>query len=215
MKIRVFLIAAIAAVLSVASATAQIREGTVELSGFAGYLVGGHFGDVPATPDYNYGYRLDIGDDVAYGGRLGYNFNNTFEAEFEYSRSPTNLQVDPFRSNLPTVDFAPLTLQYFMGYLTFNFGRGRSVGYFTIGGGAADFQAHFGDIGSVSKTYGTAAIGGGYKYFVNPHFGLRLDARFYSTAVGSRTFYCGYGYYCSGTTWVTSFVPNGGVIIAF
>ena len=215
MKIRVLLIAAAVALAGAASASAQVREGTWELNGFAGYLVGGHFGDVPGTPVYQYGYRLDVGDDVAYGGRLGYNFTNSFEAELEYSRTPTNLQVDPFRSNLPTVDFAPLTLQYFMGYITFNFGRGRSIGYFTIGGGAADFRAGFSDIGTVSKTYGTAAIGGGYKYFFNPHFALRLDARFYSSAVGSRSFYCGYGYYCHGTTWVSNFVPNGGFIVAF
>ena len=215
MKIRVLLIAAAVALAGASCASAQIREGTWELNGFAGYLVGGHFGDVPGTPAYQYGYRLDVGDDVNYGGRLGYNFSNSFEAELEYSRTPTHLQVDPFRSNLPTVDFAPLTLQYFMGYITFNFGRGRSIGYFTIGGGAADFRAGFSDIGTVSKTYGTAAIGGGYKYFFNPHFALRLDARFYSSAVGSRSFYCGYGYYCYGTTWVSNFVPNGGFIIAF
>ena len=215
MKTRVFLIAAAIAALGVASAKAQIREGTWELSGFGGYLVGGHFGDVPGFANYPNGYRLDVGDDAYYGGRLGYNINNAFEVEVEYARSPTDLQIDPFRSNLPTVDFAPLTIQYFMGYMTFNFGRGRSVGYFTIGGGAADFNANFSDIGSRSKTYGTFAIGGGYKYFFNPHFALRLDARFYDSAVGSRTFYCGYGYYCHGTSWVGNFVPNGGFIVAF
>ena len=48
-------------------------------------------------------YRLDIGDDVNYGGRLGYNFTNLFEVELEYARTPTHLEVDPFRSNLPNV----------------------------------------------------------------------------------------------------------------
>jgi len=215
MKTRVLVLAVVAALVGAASAHAQLREGTFEFNGFAGYLVGGHFGDVPGTPLYQYGYRLDIGDDVNYGGRIGYNFNNTFEAEFEYARTPSQLQIDPFRSNLPTVDFAPLTIQYFMAYMTFNFGRGRSVGFFTIGGGAADFQATYTDLGSRSKTYGTAAIGGGYKYFFNPHFALRFDAKLYSTAVGSRTFYCGYGYYCHGTDWVTNFVPSGGFIVAF
>jgi len=215
MKIRVSLIAAAIAVLGAASAGAQIREGTWELNGFAGYLVGGHFGDVPGFATYPDGYRLDIEDDVNYGGRLGYNFNNTFEVEFEYARTPSNLQIDPFRSNLPTINFAPLTIQYFMGYMTFNFGRGRNVGYFTVGGGAGEFSADYSDIGSRSKTYGTFAIGGGYKYFFNPHFALRLDARFYESPVGSRTFYCGNGFFCRGTVWVSNFVPNGGLIIAF
>jgi Outer membrane protein beta-barrel domain len=217
MKIRVLLIAFASAVVAAASATAQLRDGTFEVNGFAGYLVGGHLGDVPGfvSSPYANGYRLDVEDDVNYGGRLGYNINSLFEVEVEYARTPSNLQIDPFRSNLPTVNFAPLTIQYFMGYMTFNFGRGRNVGFFTVGGGAADFSANFSDIGSRSKTYGTFAIGGGYKYFFNPHFALRFDAKFYDSAVGSRTFYCGYGYYCTGTSWVGNFVPTGGLVIAF
>ena len=215
MKIRVSLIAAAIAVLGAASARAQIREGTWELNGFAGYLVGGNFGDVPGFVTYPNGYRLDIQDDVNDGGRLGYNINNLFEVEFEYARTPSHLEIDPFRSNLPTVNLAPLTIQYFMAFMTFNFGRGRNVGFFTVGGGAADFSAGFTDIGSRSKTYGTFAIGGGYKYFFNPHFALRFDAKFYDSAVSSRTFYCGYGYYCHGSSWVGNFVPTGGLIVAF
>ncbi len=213
MKTRVLVLALAAALAGVASARAQIREGTVELNGFAGYLVGGHFGDVPGTPLYQYGYRLDVGDDVNYGGRIGYNFTNVFEAELEYARTPTHLEIDPFRSDLPNVTFSDFTIQYYMAYMTFNFGRGRSVGFFTIGGGAANFSPA--TLSGASKTFGTAAIGGGYKYFFNPHFALRLDAKLYSTAVGSHDFYCGYGYYCHGTTWVTNFVPSGGFIVAF
>jgi hypothetical protein len=215
MKIRVLLVAAAVAILGAASAKAQIRDGTWELNGFAGYLVGGNFGDVPGFVTYPNGYRVDIQDNVNYGGRLGYNINSLFEVEFEYARTPSNLQIDPFHSNLPTVNFAPLTIQYFMGFMTFNFGRGRNVGFFTVGGGAGEFMAEFNDIGHFSKTYGTFAIGGGYKYFFNPHFALRFDAKFYDSAVSSHTFYCGNGFYCHGSTWVGNFVPTGGLIIAF
>src|SRR5215813_12339284 len=135
MKTRVLVLVFAAALARAATAHAQLREGTVEFNGFAGYLVGDHFNNAPGNDIYPFGYRLDIGDDVNYGGRVGYNITNTFEAEFEYARTPTHLQIDPFRSNLPTADFAPLTIQYFIGYMTFNFGRGRSVGFFTIGGG--------------------------------------------------------------------------------
>ncbi len=213
MKTRVLVLALAAALARAATAHAQLREGTFEINGFAGYLVGGHFGDVPGTPLYQNGYRLDVGDDVNYGGRLGWNFTNTFELELEYARTPTHLEIDPFNSNLPNITFSNFTIQYYMSYMTFNFGRGRSVGFFTIGGGAANFKPA--TLSGASKTYGTAAIGGGYKYFFNPHFALRLDAKLYSTAVGSRSFYCGYGYYCHGTNWVTNFVPSGGFVVAF
>ena len=129
MKIRVLLIAFASAVVAAASATAQLRDGTFEVNGFAGYLVGGHFGDVPGTPRST---STDIGSTSATTSTTAAASATTstalFELEFEYSRTPTHLQIDPFRSNLPTVNFAPLTVQYFMGYLTFNFGRGRSVG---------------------------------------------------------------------------------------
>ena len=213
MKTRVFLFVVAAALVGAASARAQLRDGTVELNGFAGYLVGGHFDDAPGTPAYPNGYRLEIGDDVNYGARLGYNFTSLWEMELEYARTPTHLEVDPFRSNLPNFTLSDFTVQYYMGYLTLNFGHGRGVPYFTIGGGVTEFKPA--TLSGSSKTYGTAAIGGGYKWFFNPHFALRGDARFYSTAVGSRTFYCGYGYYCTGTTWVSNFVANGGIIIAF
>jgi hypothetical protein len=215
MKNRVLLIVLAAALAGAASASAQLRSGTVELNGFAGYLFGGSFGDGDPYSGYPYRYHVDIGDDLNYGGRIGYNFNSVFEAEFEYARTDTNFVRHANHSDVPNQDFGDLGLQYFMGYLTFNFGHGRGVPYFTIGGGAADFKATFPDVTTSTKTYGTAAIGGGYKYFFNPHFALRVDGRLYSTALGDRTFYCGYGYTCTYTNWITNFVANGGVILAF
>jgi hypothetical protein len=216
MKTRVLLILFAAALAGAATASAQLRGGTVELNGFAGYLFGGDFGDAPPVDAYPHGYRLDIADDLNYGGRIGYNFNSTFEAEFEYARTDTNLQAQAFHhDNIPDTNIGDLGIQYFMGYMTFNFGHGRGVPYFTIGGGVADFDLAFTGTPSHSKTYGTAAIGGGYKYFFNPHFALRLDGRVYSTALGEHDFYCGYGYYCTNTNWVTNVVANGGIIIAF
>jgi hypothetical protein len=215
MKNRVILIAFAAALAGAASASAQLRGGTVELNGFAGYLFGGNIGDGPYTDAYPNGFRLGIADDLNYGGRIGYNFNSAFELEFEYARTATNFKASSDYHDISNPNFGDLTIQYFMGYLTFNFGHGRGVPYFTIGGGAADLKGSFAGQPGRSRTYGTAAIGGGYKYFFNPHFGVRLDGRLYSTSLGQRDFYCGYGYTCTYTNWVTNFVANGGVLIAF
>ena len=124
--------------------------------------------------------------------------------------------TNPDRENIPDTKFGDLTLQYFMGYLTFNFGHGRLVPYFTIGGGVADFDSTLpGFLATRSKSRGTAAIGGGVKYFFNPHFGIRGDTRFYSSYLGSETVICGYYYTCTQTNWVTNVVANGGIVIAF
>jgi hypothetical protein len=215
MKTRVLLILLAVSLAGAATASAQLRSGTVELNGFAGYLFGGSFGNARNDPNYDYSYHIDVGNDLNYGGRIGYNFNSLFEVEFEYARTDTNFVRQARHADVPNQDFGDLGIQYFMGYLTFNFGHGRGVPYFTIGGGAADFDASLlGGVGQ-SKTYGTAAIGGGYKYFFNPHFGLRADGRLYSTALGDRTFICSPGYACTYTNWITNFVVNGGVVIAF
>ncbi len=215
MKTRVFVLVLAAALAGAGSARAQLRGGTVEINPFAGYLFGGNFGRGAAGLTYPYDYRVGVADDLNYGGRIGYNFNSLFEAEFEYGRSDTNIDINPERGSLPTVKTGDLNLQYFMGYLTLNFGHGRTVGYFTFGGGAADLDPRVAGVQVRSTTRFTAAFGGGVKYFFDPHFGLRGDARLYSTYLGTDYFYCGPYYACSQTTWLSNFVLNGGLIIAF
>src|SRR5262249_259425 len=53
-------------------ASAQLRQGTVEINGFGGWLFGGeiaHSHDI-VTGDFDHGH-VDVGDDAAYGGRIG------------------------------------------------------------------------------------------------------------------------------------------------
>jgi hypothetical protein len=216
MKTRIPLIVLVAALAGAGSVSAQLRTGTVELNGFAGYLFGGGLGHGPADINVPYPYHVDISNDLNYGGRVGYNFNSVFEAEFEYARTGTSFVLDADRGDLPDVAFGELTIQYFMGYLTFNFGHGRLVPYFTMGGGVGDFNSNFPDVLQTrSRSRFTAAIGGGVKYFFNPHFGVRADGRAYSSYLGTETIYCGPYYYCTQTNWVTNFVANGGIVIAF
>ena len=85
MKSRVFLLMLLAVAAS-AVAQAQIREGTVEISPFAGYLFGGEFAR-GTTSLFN--VRVDVDDDVTYGARLGYNVTDNFEMEFQWSRTET------------------------------------------------------------------------------------------------------------------------------
>ncbi len=215
MKIRVTLLALAAAAACSGSAFAQLRQGTVELNGFAGYLFGGGYGHGPATDDYPYFHDVNIADDLNYGGRVGYNFNSVFELEFEYARTDTNFERHARHFDVPDQSFGDLTLQYFMGYLTFNFGHSRWVPYFTIGGGVGEFDPKFAGVSTHSRSLGTAAIGGGVKYFFNPHFAVRLDGRAYSSDLGSHSFVCAPNTICSYTNWVTNVVGNGGIIIAF
>jgi hypothetical protein len=223
MKTRVVLFAVAATLAGVASASAQLRSGTVEINPFAGYLFGGeitHRGVYyPVYPCNNPGCQgqdanVDVDDDVTYGGRIGYNFSSLFEAEFQYSQTNTQFVARPF--NGPDVNFGDLKIEYFLGYMTFNFGHGRVVPYFTIGAGAANLIPNIAGSFSTSEVRYTGSLGGGVKLFLTPHFGLRFDGRAYSTYLGNNSHvYCNPNGFCTNQTWLTNGDVNGGFIIAF
>src|SRR5262245_64199435 len=109
---------ALAVLLTAAAASAQYRGGTIELNPYAGYLVGGDYGN--RDLDFNLGH-LQVEDHVIYGGRIGYNFTNLWETELEYAQSDTHLEADLRDDRQPDVRVADLRFQYFLGYLTVNF----------------------------------------------------------------------------------------------
>ena len=211
MKTRIALLALVLAAAA-ASARGQIRAGTVVINPYAGYLFGGNFGDaqVDFTP-----YRVGVDDNPIYGGRLGFNITSLFELEFEYGYDKTKLHLDSETNFDPDINIGDLRLQYYMGFATFNFGHSRLVPYFTIGAGAANLKPEIQDFNTVSDTRFTAGIGGGIKYFFDPHFALRIDGRSYSTWLSDTTVLCGPYYYCTQSNWLTNFSANGGFIVAF
>lgn len=214
MKMRILVIALASIVAGAASATAQLRRDTVEINPFAGYLFGGQFAR-SFDDDFDRHSRLQVDDEAVYGGRLGFNITSLFEIEFEYAQSETELVFDGRDDFAPDDRIGDLRFQYFMGYATFNFGRGRAVPYFTIGSGAAHIRPRISGVPTDSDTRYTAGIGGGVKYFFNPHFALRFDGRAYSSYLGDSGVICGSSSACTQTNWVTNGVANGGIILAF
>ena len=196
-----------------ASANAQYRGGTWEFNGFAGYLFGGNFGD---SNVFGTGGHVDIDDHLFYGGRVGYNFTPLWEVEFEYAQNPTHVTVHPFHNNgnVPDVQVGNVKFEYFMANMTLNFGHGRWVPYFTLGSGAANIVPTIANSLSASTVRYTTSIGGGVKWFVDPHFAFRFDGRVYSTFLDNARVVCG-PTFCTSTNWVSNGGFNGGIIIAF
>lgn len=215
MRSRVSLLAFAVLLAVAASASAQYRGGTVEINPFAGYLFGGSFGRFDTFFDFDRG-RLEVDDHAIYGGRVGYNFTDLWEVELEYAQSDTHLSIDPFDDRLPDERVGDMKFEYFLGYLTLNFGHGRWVPYFTIGSGGANLVPNIANTLNNSEVRYTAAIGGGVKWFLSPHFAFRFDGRLYSTWIDNAHFLCG-PTFCAGTgsTWVSNFNANGGFIVAF
>jgi outer membrane beta-barrel protein len=222
MKFRVLAIALLAAAVS-GAATAQVREGTVEISPFAGYLFGGEFASGSTSL---FGFEVEADDDATFGVRLGYNLTDSFEMEFQASRTETEFVTEDDELFDPNEEsFGDLTIDYFMGYGTFNFGRRRAVPYITVGAGVARLDPDVPFRNARKDTRFTASLGIGVKAFVNPHFGFRFDGRGYATSLGDRNdddddFFCDDGDFfddCDSdrTEWLTNGEISAGLVFAF
>jgi Outer membrane protein beta-barrel domain len=203
---------------------AQIRSGTVEINPFGGYFFGGRF---PAGSNGLFTSKVDIDDHATYGGRIGWNITSLFEAEAQFSRTDTHF-VSPGGDVLfgsAGTRLGDLTIDYTLGYVTFNFGHRRVVPYVTFGMGAARLDP---DVCRVRPSpcsnpgtdwrY-TASAGGGIKTFVTPHFGFRLDGRYYGTLLRSddcdSTRLCDRDHDHNRNDWLSNGDINGGLIFAF
>lgn len=221
MKFRVLVFTLLAAAAS-GAATAQVREGTVEISPFAGYLFGGEFASGSTSL---FGFEVEADDDATFGVRIGYNLTDTFQMEFQASRTETEFVTDDDELFDPSEEsFGDLTIDYFMGYGTFNFGRRRAVPYITIGAGVARLDPDVPGTNARRDTRFTGSLGVGVKAFVNPHFGFRFDGRGYATSLGDRddddNFFCdGDDFFddCDSdrTEWLTNGEISAGLIFAF
>ena len=172
-----------------AVAGAQIRRDTVEISPFAGYLFGGRF---PSGTNALFVNSVDVDDHATYGARVGWNITSKVEVEAQVSRTETAFVSGGSRvlfSNGNETRLGDLTIDYLLGYGTFNFGHRRVVPYVTLGAGVARLDP---DVcrgvltpcrNPGSDTRFTASLGAGIKTFVTPHFGFRFDGRYYATSL--------------------------------
>jgi opacity protein-like surface antigen len=184
MKLRVCIFVLIAAATAAAAASAQVREGTVEISPFAGYLFGGEFARGTTSA---FDSRVDVDDEATYGIRLGYNITDNFEIEAQASHTETAFVTDDDELfGDEGDDLGDLDIDYFLGYMTFNFGHRRAVPYVTLGAGVARLDPDIPFSDARRDTRFTGSLGVGVKAFVNPHFGLRFDGRGYATSLGDR-----------------------------
>jgi hypothetical protein len=221
MKIRSLALAGCLAFATAAgTAAAQDRTGTFEISPFGG----GYFGGTLYESGHN--GKLDVESDWAYGARLAYNVNRVFAVEFDWTRAKSdltakNLTTNPGYPTFPTSGtVGRLTQDVYEANAIFNFGKRRAVGYFGVGAGAAVLKSEFTNATSSSETRFTGNMSAGFKGYVTPRFGFRIDGRFRYTdtdrTTNSGTSCDSYGYcYHYHTTWYYNGELTGGLIFAF
>lgn len=224
-----FRVAALAVALSALASLgrAQVRSGTLEISPFYGYLFGGDF------PSSGSSLRVRVDDHGTYGVGLGYFVNSTVQVEGRWARTETgfvnrNDGHDPSRARGDDGErLADFTIDYFMGYATFHFGHRRWAPYVTAGLGAAMLDRGPSQIVCITtpclplegrtRTRFTTSLGGGVKFYANPHFGFRLDGRGYATYLSSNRD-CRESSNHSGrcsTSWLGNVETSGGLVISF
>ena len=202
--------------LPAASVFGQIREGTVEIEPFVGYLWGGHF-DRGTTSIFP--FTVDVQDHFTFGGRVGYNITNTFEVEGLYQRTETNFETHShdggpvFGGGDNHQLLGGLDIDYFLGYATFNFGHARAVPYVSFGMGAAHLNPNVPGTVAESDTRYTVSAATGVKVFFTPHFGMRFDGRYFGTLLNHDH---NHDHCCSnGSDWLSNGSATGGVLFAF
>ena len=222
MKYRMAWFLAVAAFLLMGVSTKA--QGRFEVTPFVGYETSGSYpievlpgtGGSPALVD-----RLGVNDAISYGSFLDYNLSENFQLEFMWDRNNTSYSARDIT-----------TLEYFKAYNSdldqFQFGglymfRGSehrlrpyvaaSLGFTHDSNSPISTGFTF----VSNRTAFSYSVGGGVKYGLNRHVGLRGDVRYLPTyGSSSDQTYCYFGCY-------TARVPNylsrgnfvGGLIFRF
>ena len=204
-QIRCFVI--ILGILSMVSISTESMAQNFEVTPFVGYRFGGDF------EDSGTGFGLDINESETYGVVLGINMSPETQLEILYSHQSTDIK--------PKGLFSPTSL------------TDLDIDYYHLGGSyiwdpqkklRPFIQASLGvarlnpdRAGLSSETRFSFGIGGGVKYFLTKHIGLRLDGRALGTLLNSNS-----AIFCSGgctvrvegsTLW--QFEGGLGIIFAF
>jgi opacity protein-like surface antigen len=199
-----FLAAIIIAVLAV---TSPAGAANVEITPFAGYTMGGDF-------NAENGSTLSFDETSSYGVMLDFKQAEDSWVELYFSRQPTRLTAD---SSLfvgrPLFD---VDVEYYHLGGTYGAASGRFRPFVVGTLGATYLDPKGSDLHSETKF--SLSLGGGARFYLTEHLGIRFDARWFGTFFGgSGSVFCS-----SGTCLInvdgdvlSQFTANAGVILAF
>jgi len=196
-----------------ATPAAWAQQGTVELSGTAGWTfadgVSGQSVNVPGVGSFN---RIDPKDAFSWGARLGYNLSDNVEIGFLFDQQSTDLEI----GGTTTATLGSVKIYNYHGYFAFNLGDYDAAArpYILVGLGATQY-------GTVSVNLGGTQRGiDGETRFSGPRFGLRLEGRWTPTYIKSDAvgWWCDpfWGCYLVGDSqYANQFELSGGVTLRF
>lgn len=152
-----------------------------ELTPFVGYRVGGSF------EDKDTGESVDLDDNGSYGLIFNIVEKSFTQYEFSWSHQDTSIDLSDSGGNSEKLD---LDIDFFQLGGTYLFEGKFAKPYMVATIGAAHYRTKSGV--SESETYFAFSFGGGVKLWPTQRFGLRLEGRYYGTAVESDSkIFCG------------------------
>jgi len=179
-----------------------------EVTPFAAYTMGGEFHDAVT------GKALSFNDTSSYGIMLDFKQAEDSWIELYYSLQKTSLKADqgPFFGN-PLFD---VNIEYFHIGGTYGQSTGK-VRPFVVGTIGATYMDPKG-AGLNPETKFSLSLGGGVKFYLSDHVGIRLDGRWFGTFIGgSGSVFCSEGKCLIDVQGdvLSQFSANAGVILAF
>lgn len=187
------------------------------------FEVGGHIGgqingglDLSTTIYH----RMEVGNGLSYGATVGYLFGEHFGAEFQWNRNQADTLGQPIGGG-SSVKLFTLTTNQYLGNFVFHFSdREKPLRPFIFFGlGATSLSPDRSDVSGVTRF--AYALGGGAKYNLSRHLGLRGQVKWSPTYITSTNG----GYWCDpfwGGCWVVGdshylneFDMSGGVTLRF
>jgi opacity protein-like surface antigen len=167
-------------------------QGRFEITPFAGYETSGSYpidvfsnnGTVLAPVD-----KLRVNEALAYGTFLGFNLTENAELEFMWDRNNTSFSARNALTDEYSKAYNSNIDQYQFGGLYMLLNSSHRVRPYVAA--SLGFTHEGNDGGTPSRTAFAYSVGGGVKYALTRHLGLRGDARFMPTygSTGNAT-YC-------------------------
>jgi opacity protein-like surface antigen len=211
MKIKTILLSALTLFVLLPSAFAQ----KIELTG----LIGGQLnGGVDLSTSLF--HRIDVQNSANYGATVGYLFGEYYGVEFQWNHTRADTVAQPLGGG-PDIKVFTLNQNQYMGNFVYHFKseESRLRPFAFVGLGASSLSTNRAGVSGATRF--AFSLGGGAKYNLTKHFGLRGQLKYSPTYLTTTDG----GYWCDpfwGGCWVVGnnhylheFDVTGGIVFRF
>jgi len=216
MKIRTMWLGAVALFLLAGISTKA--QGRFEVTPFVGYETSASY-PISATTGpsgTNPIDRLRVNDSLAFGTFLDYSLTENFQLEFMWNRNNTSYSAQDILTNTYISAYHSIIDQYQFGGL-YMF-RNSAVKLRPYVAASLGFTHDTNGNSTPNRTDFSFSLGGGVKYYLSRHVGLRGDIRYLPTyGSSSNEVYCGpFGcYYANVSHYLNRASLTGGIVLKF